>query len=454
MGSGWPRATVREGTFVDAVVEMGEVNAARLMLYSAPVGSAQSKIVSIVPEGASVQTGDELVRFDDTTIRQSIERERAVLGREEAELLRTREDLRIERLRVQAELESTTLAVRFAERELTNQMEGQGRLSVVEAEAAAAEARRERDRAKTSYEDTRALLPEGFVTRVEVERAEQDYRRAEERVELADLRLETLTNYERPGTIDRSMAAVNAAHEGLRRSEETTTARLAQRQAALAAAQSRVDEARTRLATLEDRLNRTVVLSDGAGLVVYRDLYFGGDRRKPQVGDEVWPNQPLIALPDSTQLVVETRVREIDLHKVSESQRVQVRFDAYPDIELPASVALVGALAQDDETRAGTKYFPVTVKLLEVDDRLRTGMTARVEIEVASKDHAKLIPIEALFGSEDVLYVLVPAHGSVERRPVTVDATNALVAALASGPEIGEDVLLVDPTRPSAEAKP
>jgi len=38
------------------------------------------------------------------------------------------------------------------------------------------------------------------------------------------------------------------------------------------------------------------------------------------VGDEVWPNQPLIALPDTSQLTVDTKVREVDLHRLSGSR--------------------------------------------------------------------------------------------------------------------------------------
>jgi HlyD family secretion protein len=444
----WPAATVGEGAFLDAIVETGTVNAARLMLYGAPVGPAQSKIVALVPEGSQVAPGDELVRFDDSAIGQSLEQEQATLRQAEAELLQAQEDLRIEELQVQSSLEATTLAVGFAERELTNQMEGQGRLALIEAQAARAEAGREVERTKAAYEDTRALLPEGFVTRLEVDRAEQAYRRAEELARLADVRLETLTRYERPATIDRSMAAVSAAHADLGRARDTAASRLAQRQAARSAAGSRVDESRARVAELERQLARTVVRADGPGLVVYRDLYFGGDRRKPQVGDEVWPNQPLIALPDSTQLIVETRVREIDLHKVEASQRVRVRFDAYPDLTLPASVALVGALAQDDAARAGTKYFPVTVRLLESDDRLRTGMTAQVEIEIAAIDRTRLVPVQAVFRRAQDPYAVVIAHGAPARVPVRVLAENGMVAALERDESlpVGTRVLLVDPT--------
>ncbi len=443
----WPTAQVRDGVFLDTIVETGTVSAARLMLYSAPVGGGQSKIVWIVPEGESVAAGAELVRFDDSGLRQSLEKELAAWRRSEADLLRAREELRIEQIRAQGDLEAAAQAVGFAERELANQMEGKGRLAVIEAEAAAAEAERELAQLKSSYEDIKALLPEGFVTRSEVEKAGQLYLRGQEQLRLAKFKVETLARFERPSALDRSMADVNNARGDLNRANETAGSRVAQRRAALTSAQGQVDEIKARIDALNSQLERTVLRADAPGLVVYRELYFGGDRRKPQVGDEVWPNQPLIALPDSSQLTVDTRVREIDLHKVAASQKVQVRFDAYPDLQLPASVSLVGALAQEDGAKAGTKYFPVTVKLLANDERLRTGMTAQVNIEVSPSRAARLIPVEAVFGDPQAPYAVVLRANSPARRPIVVGAMNATEADVRRGLEAGESVLLTDPTQ-------
>jgi len=85
---------------------------------------------------------------------------------------------------------------------------------------------------------------------------------------------------------------------------------LAQRRAAIGLAESHVAEIGRAHRHPQDHVAHATIRADVPGLVVYRDLYFGSDRRKPQVGDEVWPNQPLIALPDTSQLTVDTKVRE------------------------------------------------------------------------------------------------------------------------------------------------
>ena len=145
---------------------------------------------------------------------------------------------------------------------------------------------------------------------------------AVEQAALADLKRSTLQQYSRPAALSRAKSELQIARDTLLRTREQAAARQAYREAAVGQALARMEEIRARIALIEDRVARVVVRADAPGLVVYRDLAFGSDRRKPQVGDEVWPNQPVIALPDSSQLVVETRIREADLHKVSASQRV------------------------------------------------------------------------------------------------------------------------------------
>lgn len=76
----WPSAVVRTAAFVDTIVESGTLNASRLMLYSAPAGAGQSKILELIPEGTDVRSGDVLVRFDDATLQQTLLQQEAAVA--------------------------------------------------------------------------------------------------------------------------------------------------------------------------------------------------------------------------------------------------------------------------------------------------------------------------------------------------------------------------------------
>jgi HlyD family secretion protein len=448
--SSWPSATARQAAFVERLVEPGTISAARLMLYGSKIAGGPAKIAGIAREGTLVAPGDLLLRFDGTAYEQELARERATLEQAHADLRGAQEALRLDGLQAQADVELARQQIAFAESELADASDGAGRLALAEANAAAAEAEREVARARRNHEDLKPMLAEGFITQLELERAEQALRRAEEQHRLTVLKQRTLAEYGRPAALGRARADVNNAREGFAREREAAAARLSQHRAALALADAKVREVEARIRILDEKLAHTLVRAESSGIVVYRDLYFGSDRRKPQVGDEVWPNQPVIALPDSARLTVDTRIREVDLHKVSASQRVRVRVDAYPDLRLDADVELVGALAQQDDARAGAKFFPVSVRLLESDPRLRTGMTARVEIEVASIPSAVVVPAQAVFGAADEAngrYCVVLRNGKPHVQPVTIAGDDGFQAAVGSGLAAGDVVLLVDPSR-------
>jgi HlyD family secretion protein len=440
-----PSALVREAAFTETLVERGTINAARVFSYGSTIVGTQAKILELASEGTAVATNDVLIRFDPGPFEEAVAREAATLAQASAELLRAREDVRLEQAQADTEVEAARQQVGFAQTALANERDGKGPLAIAEAEAAAAEAAREVERAQATAEDMRALIKESFVTRVEVDRAEQSLHQAEDRQRIADLRLKTTRTFERPAALDKSRADVAAAEKGLGTTNDAAESRLAQRHAILALAQSRADEARLRLEHARDQLERTTVRASTAGLVVYPDLFFGTDKRKPRPGDEVWPSQPLVTVPDPAQLIVETRVREIDLHKIALNQRVTIGVDAYPGLALSAAVTTIGALAQEDAARAGTRFFPVTVRLLDADARLRTGMTARVAIEVASFPKATIVPIQALVDDGGVTECVVLTRLGPRTRVVEVAARSELVAAIRSGVAPGETVLLIDP---------
>ena len=98
-----------------------------------------------------------------------------------------------------------------------------------------------------------------------------------------------------------------STRESARQLEAAAAYRLEQKRSAIAAAESRIAEANAKLALAQQQLARTEVRADVPGIVVYKDVFFGSEQRKPQVGDQVWANQPLLILPDISKMVVETQ---------------------------------------------------------------------------------------------------------------------------------------------------
>ncbi len=322
------------------------------------------------------------------------------------------------------ELDTARRNVAAAARSLASERDGKGLVALEEAEAAAAEAGRELARARGSVDDLKPLLKDGFITRAELDRAEQALKRAEDQQRLTARRAEAIARFDRPAAVERASTDDAAARDGLARLREAVTARLASREAALAAIQGQLADAAARVATLREQIDRATIRAERPGLIVHREVFFGQERRRPQVGDEAWPNQPLIVVPDSADLVVESRVRETDLHKVQVGTPVSIRVEAYPDLLLRGRLSMVGAVGQLDPSSPGVRFFPVTVAVSTADARLRTGMSARVDIEVAVARDAVLVPLAAVFELDGSPYCLVATDWRTQRRAVTIAARN------------------------------
>ena len=451
VATGLATTTVKEGPFQVTIVEAGTLQALRSVTYASTIQSNQAKIVALTPEGKMVQKGDLLILFDAAPFEEEIRRSQAQLAQSEADLSKADQDLKLQGIQNQVEIAAARQKVERSDLELRDVQEGKGRVKEEEAVAAVANAERELRKAEGALEDLKPLLAEGFITKQELERAEQTVDKAREDVKLAVRRRDSLVGFGRPLEVSQARSEAMLTKESLRQLEAAVAFRLEQKKAAISAAESRIQEAKSKLALAEQQLARTEVRADVPGIVVYREVFFGSEQRKPQVGDQVWANQPLLILPDVSRMVVETKVRETDIHKVERNQNVVVRVQAYPDLKLGGKVTLVGTLAQEEKERRGTKFFGITVQINESDPRLRPGMTARVEIQVEERQKALFVPLEAVFDKDGRKVCHLLERSGFVARDVVLGPSSADFVVIEKGLRKGDRVALRDPEAPPSD---
>jgi HlyD family secretion protein len=443
---GLATARVQEGPFQVTITEAGTLQALRSMTYASTIQSNQAKIVALASEGKLVKKDDLLVLFDAAPFEEEIRRNQALLSQAQADLMKARQDVKLQEIQNREEIATARLKVERSDLELKDVQEGKGRLKEDEATAAVGNAERDLKKAEGALADLKPLLAEGFITKAELERAEQQVSRAQEDLSLARRRRDSLLNFGRPLELSQARSDAVQSKETARQLEAAASYRTAQKGAAISAAESRIEEASSKLELAKAQLARTEVRADVPGIVVYKEVFFGSEQRKPQVGDQVWANQPLLILPDISTMVVETKVRETDIHKVEKNQQVRVRVEAYPDLHLTGAVTLVGTLAQEEKERRGTKFFGVTIEIKEHEPRLRPGMTARVELQVESMPRALFVPLEAVFEREGRHVVYVVDRRSIRPAEVVLGPSNQDFAVVQKGLRSGERVCLRDPS--------
>lgn len=213
----------------------------------------------------------------------------------------------------------------------------------------------------------------------------------------------------------------------------------------------RVSQARAELETAVRERESLTLMAPMDGLVVYPKVYSGGEApKKVQEGDTPWPGQPIIELPDLSEIEVITNVSEVDVAKVKNGQRVEVRLDAFPESLFTGVVRSVATLAREKSGDNPVKVFEVSVLVDTPSPILRPGMTASSTIITEEIPDTVWIPIDAVHRTADttVAHVMKGARSVVT--PIELGAKNENHVVVVGGLEEGQTVALVDPAAPSS----
>jgi HlyD family secretion protein len=223
--------------------------------------------------------------------------------------------------------------------------------------------------------------------------------------------------------------------------------KVAKAQATLNQITSKVGAKEAGLRQAKSEPEKTVIKAPFDGIVIHYETFRDGEKRKPREGDSIFMGQPILYLPDVSKMIVKTKVREIDLYKLSLGQKGLIQIDAYPDSGFEGDLTFIGALATSESTEPGQeKYFQVIFTIKREDKRLRPGMTCRVAIRAQQIKQAVTVPTQAIFsdGDSDICYVQT-SWGNYEKRKIKTGAQNEDVVQILDGLKVGEKVSLVKP---------
>jgi multidrug resistance efflux pump len=179
------------------------------------------------------------------------------------------------------------------------------------------------------------------------------------------------------------------------------------------------------------------------GLVVMQNFFSGTEMRQIQQGDQLYPGQFFMQIVDLRSMVITATVNQADVETLKIGAKARVRFDAYPDLELPAHVYSIGAVTKPGGMRAQfVKEIPVKLKIDKLDPRVIPDLSVGVDVIVESEQNvASIAPLESIFrdgGENSTPYVFVHTPTGWVRREVELGLSNAVRVAVKSGLKAGE----------------
>ena len=160
-----------------------------------------------------------------------------------------------------------------------------------------------------------------------------------------------------------------------------------------------------RLAGARVQLGDTRIVAPISGTVVTRHIRAGELVASGVSG--LSAGVPVVTIADLSSLIVRVRLNEVDVARVRVGQPAEVRVDAYPGVIFPGRVRKISPAAQQTRTAQGQVQesqivrFDVEVALTQPDPRLRTGMTAGVDVLLDRHEKALYVVREAVSREKD-----------------------------------------------------
>jgi hypothetical protein len=169
------------------------------------------------------------------------------------------------------------------------------------------------------------------------------------------------------------------------------------------------------------------------------------DRRgnKMKVGDSCWRGATVLQIPDLARMLGEGEVAEADAGRLAAGQPVTLRLDAYPDLQIRATVTKIHRTVQQKSPANPQKVVRLSLELAETDaERMRPGMRFRGEVEIERVAGTLVVPRSAVTVGPEGAAVVVRSLLGRRRVLPTFGERNAELFAVASGLEEGDRVLL------------
>lgn len=212
-----------------------------------------------------------------------------------------------------------------------------------------------------------------------------------------------------------------------------------------------LNQANVRIRQLQNNLNDAdivmkslTVTSPTNGIAIIRYNWSTGN--KFQVGDQTWSGNPMVDLPDLSQLKAIAKISEVDISKIKLKQKAIIKLDAFSDTTFNGSVINIANLAiGKTEKTQKIKVFPVEILINGTSKLLMPGMTVNVKIIVDKIPNMLYIPIDAVFKKNNEEYVYIKTSTSFEKRIIETGQINNDYVIINKGIDEGDMLALTDP---------
>lgn len=418
-------------------------------------GTTASTIKWVIDDGSSVKKGALLVDLDDSGLQDQLKNQKITVDKAEADKIKSEEDFKIQLSQNESDIKSAEVNLQLSTIDLQKYKEGDypQQLKIFEGNIKQAESDVEQQRDRVAWANR--MVKKGYltVTQSQGEQSKLESLQITLAKAMEDRRVLTDPVF---GTGMRQITFlqndVSEKMRALERVKSQAKAKEVQAMSAREAMKSVYAQALAQHKEIEDEIKKCKIYSPQDGMVVYfvpEQARGGGGSQQSIVaqGEPVREGQKLMQIPNLRRMLVNTKVHEAMVSRVTSGQPAQIRVDSFPDRILHGHVDLVATVSsQQDFYSTDVKVYTTKVRIDDSVDNLKPGMSAEVTIAVGDAlEHVLAVPIQAIIGSAEMgrqrkCFVVTPE--GPQERDIMVGQSNERMAEIKEGVQEGEEVVL------------
>ncbi len=173
--------------------------------------------------------------------------------------------------------------------------------------------------------------------------------------------------------------------------------------------EAEVEKAEANADNIKAQISKSIIFSPINGIVT---------RQNTKVGEIVSVNAAEVSVMSDVKFEIEANIPEADIAKIKIGNPAKITLDAYgSDVVFEAKVVKIDPAETIIE---GVATYKTTLQFTNNDDRVKSGMTANIDILTAKKENAIAVPQRAVAQKEngDKIVKILKDDGAVEERKV------------------------------------
>ncbi len=455
-GAGWGRkeapaiagVPVQRGLLRISVVERGNLKASNSVSLKCEV-EGQTTIQTLpVKNGAEVQAGDVLCVLDTSELELRKVQQEIQVQNANASHVKAKQNYEIQQSQNASDIDKAKRLLDFARLDLTKYLEGDKPQILQAGDEDILLRDEEIRRADQNLAWSEKLAERGFLEQTQLDADRLSKTRAEVALNQARRAKVLLEDYEIPRKVLELEAEVREREAELERVDLRARARIVDFESDLKTSEAKLNLEQEEYAKITSQIEMATIRAPVAGTVVFtiaeQSRWGGGS--PIQEGASVREGQEIMTIPSSNDFIAEASLHESVIEKVHEGMSCVVTVDAL-QASLPGVVRYKSR--QNDQNawfaNPDLRLYKTEVELLEVDPRMRPGMSCNVEILVKEIPEALYVPVQSVFPDGAGHVAFLSEQGTPVKRPVEIGENNGKWVVVAAGLSEGDIVLLAQP---------